>query len=193
MARLTKARVTVVFLLAAIAIAGYAWHPFQFRTRAVVWHVLHGDSLSMAGYRITVPGQWFAEQLASDGAYLWNTRTGEAIWFQVLPKPSMFTLAAWSNFVQNQMNDAESPIIGRLEFSVAGEPFVCFERDFEVEVNVPAHVSANTSPTTGHLPSVECNSAGLLDVMFFAGTPAATRHDYSEFYSVMASIEKNSP
>jgi hypothetical protein len=159
-------------------------------TRAVTWHVLHGDSLSLAGYRIAVPSQWFAERLASDDAHLLNTRTGEAIWLQSLPKPSMFTLTAWSDFVQNQMNDARNPIIGRLELSVAGEPFVCFERDFEV--NLPASASANPSPQTSHLPSVECNSAGLLDVMFFAGTHAAPRNDYSEFYSLMASIEKNS-
>ena len=91
----------------------------------------------------------------------------------------MFTLAAWSDFIQNQMNDASNPIIGRAELSVAGEPFVCFERD--LEVNPPEGESGNPSQQTGHLPSVECNSAGLLDVMFFAGTHAAPQHDYSEF------------
>lgn len=175
---------------AVIAIADYASHHYQFHTRSVAWHVLHGDSLSVAGYRIAVPSQWFAERLASDDARLLNTRTGEVIWLQSLPKPSMFTLAAWSDFVQNQMNDARNPIIGRAELSVAGEPFVCFER--ELEVNSPADESANPFPQTGHLPSVECNSAGLLDVMLFAGTHAAPRHDYSEFYSLMTSIEKAS-
>jgi hypothetical protein len=102
----------------------------------------------------------------------------------------MFTLTAWSDFVQNQMNDARNPIVGRMELSVAGEPVVCFERDFEV--NLPASASANPSPPTSHLPAVECNSEGRLDVMFFGGTHAAPRHDYSEFYSLMASIEKTS-
>lgn len=189
MRRFTKTRVTLL-CLAAIAIADYAPQHYQFLTRSVAWHVLHGDSLSVAGYRVAVPSQWFVEQLASDDAHLLNVRTGEAIWLRSLPKPSMFTLAAWSDFVQNQMNDVGNPIIGRSELSVAGEPFVCFERDFQV--NVPAGASANPSPQTGHLPSVECNSAGLLDVMFFAGTHAPPAHDYSEFYSLMASIEKTS-
>ena len=102
----------------------------------------------------------------------------------------MFSLAAWSDFVQNQMNDASNPIIGRSELSVDGEPFVCFERD--LAVNQPEGASAEPSPQTSHLPAVECNSAGLLEVMFFAGKHSAPRHDFSEFYSLMASIEKTS-
>lgn len=179
--------------MAAITIADYAPRHYRFLTRSIAWHALHGDSLAMAGYRIALPSQWFVEELASDDAHLLNARTGEAIWLRSLPKPSMFTLAAWSDFVQNQMNDVGNPIIGRSELSVAGEPFVCFERDFQVEL--PAGPSANPSPDnpspqTGHLPSIECNSAGLLDVMFFSGTHAPPAHDYSEFYSLIASIEK---
>ncbi|HET9409783.1 MAG TPA: hypothetical protein VFO39_21280 [Candidatus Sulfotelmatobacter sp.] len=114
---------------------------------------------------------------------------GEAIWLQSLPKPSMFTLAAWGDFAQNQMNDARNPIVGRAKLSVAGEPFVCLERD--AEADPASSASANPSPQTSHLPSIECNSAGLLDVMFFT-TGTHAQHDYSEFYSLMSSIEKNS-
>lgn len=191
MALFTKKWVTLLCLLAVIAIADYAPQQYQFLTRSVAWHILHGDSLSVVGYRVAVPSQWFVEQSASDDAHLLNARTGESIWLRSLPKPSMFTLAAWTDFVQNQMNDVRNPITGRSELSVAGEPFVCFERD-DFQANVPAAVSANPSPQTGQLPSVECNSAGLLNVMFFAGTHVAPAHDYSEFYSLMASIEKTS-
>lgn len=158
--------------------------------RRIEWRVLHGDSLSVAGYRITVPSPWFAEEFASDDAHLLNARTGEAIWLRSLAKPSMFTLAAWSDFVQNQMNDVENPIVGRSEFSVAGEPFVCFERD--LQANVLAGASADRAPQTPDLPSVECNSAGRLDVMFFMGPHSPPAHDFSEFYSLMAAIEKTS-
>ncbi|HET9408156.1 MAG TPA: hypothetical protein VFO39_13030 [Candidatus Sulfotelmatobacter sp.] len=185
MARFTR---ILICLLAAIVITDYASHHYQFHSGSVAWHVLYGDSISVAGYRIPVPSQWSAEQLASDDARLLNTRTGEAIWLQSLPKPSMFSLTAWSDFVQNQMNDARNPIVGRTELTIAGEPLVCLERDFAVNLRTGA--SANPSPQTSHLPSIECNSAGLLGVMFFAGTH--TQHDYSEFYSLMASIEKNS-
>ena len=188
----TKKPVTLLCLLAAIAIGEYTPQHYQFLTRSVAWHVFHGDSLSVAGYRIAVPSQWFAEQSASDDAHLLNARTGETIWLRVLPKPSMFTLAAWSDFVQNQMNDAGNPIIGRSELSVAGEPFVCFERDFQASAGASATSPGNPSTQTGHLPSVECNSAGLLDVMFFAGTHAPPARDYADFYSLMGSIEKTS-
>lgn len=191
MAFFTKTRITLLCLLAVIAIAYDAPQHYQFLTRSVAWHVLHGDSLSVAGYRVAVPSQWFVEQSASDDAHLLNVRTGEAIWLRSLPKPSMFTLAAWTDFVQNQMNDARNPITGRSELSVAGEPFVCFERD-NSQPNAPAGANADPSPQASHLPSVECNSAGLLDVMFFAGTHVAPARDYSEFYSLMGSIEKTS-
>ena len=181
---------TLLCLMAVITIADYAPQHYRFLTRSVAWHLLHGDSLAMAGYRIALPSQWFVDQSASDDARLLNARTGEAIWLRSLPKPSMFTLSAWSDFVQNQMNDAADPIIGRSELSVAGESFVCFERDFQG--GMPAGASADSSPGTGQLPSVECNSAGVLDVMFFNGTPASRALDYSEFYSLMGSIEKTS-
>jgi hypothetical protein len=187
----TKTRITFLSLLAVIAIADYAPQHYQFLTRSVAWHVLHGDSLSVSGYRVAVPSQWFVEQSASDDAHLLNARTGEAIWLRSLPKPSMFTLAAWTDFVQNQMNDVRNSITGRSELSVAGEPFVCFERD-NSPPNVPVGPSADPTPQTGHLPAVECNSAGLLDVMFFAGTHVPPARDYSDFYSLMGSIEKTS-
>jgi hypothetical protein len=176
-------------LLAGATIPDYAPQSFQFRIRAMAWHALHGDRLSVAGYRITVPGQWLAEELTPDDAYLWNTRTGEAIWLRSFPKPSMFTLADWSDFVEERMNDARNPIVGRLELSVAEEPFVCFERNFEV--NPTANASADPSAQLRRLPSVECNSAGLLDVMFFAGVHTETQQDYSKFYSLMDSIQKD--
>lgn len=191
MALFTKTRITLLCLLAVIAIADYAPQHYQFLTRSVAWHVLHGDSFSVSGYRVAVPSQWFVDQSASDDAHLLNARTGDSIWLRSFPKPSMFTLGAWTDFVQNQMNDARNPITGRSELSVAGEPFVCFERD-NFQVNPPAGANADLSSQTGHLPAVECNSAGLLDVMFFAGTHVPPAHDYSEFYSLMGSIEKAS-
>jgi hypothetical protein len=167
-------------LLAALVI-GSVTYSYRFRIRAVAWHVLHGDSVAVSGYRVAVPPRWFVEQDASDGdAQLWNTKTGKSAWFRSFPKPSNFTLAIWSDLVQKtnekSMNDSESPIVGKRELSVAGERFICFEKDFEKKGT--------------HLPSVECKSSGPLDVTFFGGMRAEPRRDYSEFYSLMASVQK---
>lgn len=189
MAQLTKRQtIAVIFLLAAIAAIGYVTYRYRSRIKAVAWHIRHGDSVAVAGYRIGVPSHWFVEQPASDDAQLWNTRTGESVWLHSLPKSPNFTLAFWSALVQKRMNGPENPIVGRRELTVAGEPFVCFERDFEV--NLPATVSASASKNPIHLPSVQCTSSGPLDVMFFGGMHAEPRRDYSEFYSLMASIQK---
>ena len=123
----------------------------------MAWHVLHGDSVAVSGYRVAVPPRWFVEQDASDGdAQLWNTKTGKSAWFRSFPKPSNFTLAIWSDLVQKtnekSMNDSESPIVGKRELSVAGERFICFEKDFEKKGT--------------HLPSVECKSFWLCSLIF---------------------------
>jgi len=80
--------------------------------------------------------------------------------------------------VLRRLNDSENPIVGKRELDVAGERFVCFEKDYEKKGI--------------HLPSVDCKSAGPLDVMFFGGIRAEPRRDYSEFYSLMASVQKPS-
>jgi hypothetical protein len=177
-------------LLTAVAALGYGANRYQFRIKAVAWHVLHGDSFAVAGYRIAVPSHWFVEELASDDVQLWNVRTGESIWVRSFPKPANFTLASWSDLVQKRLNDPKNPIVGRREILVADEPFVCFERDFAVVL--PPTVLASTSERTIHMPSVECTSAGPLDVKLFAGLRAAPQHDYSEFYSILGSIQKTS-
>jgi hypothetical protein len=177
-----------LLLLVVIVAAGYVLYCYQPRVRAVAWHVLHGDSVAVAGYRITVPSHWFVEQSASDDVHLWNTRTGESAWFHSLPKSPDFTLAFWSDLVQKRMNGPENPVVGKRDLKVAGEPVVCFERDLAVKL--PTEGSATTSKNLIHLPSVECTSTGPLDVMFFGKMYSQPRRDYSEFYSLLASIQK---
>jgi hypothetical protein len=87
------------------------------------------------------------------------------------------------------MNSPENPIAGKRELRVGDEPVLCFERDFAV--NLPTDVGKSNSNKTIHLPSIECKSAGPLDVMFSGGMRVATRRDYAEFYSILGSIQKN--
>ena len=191
MALLTKRRtLAAIFLLTAVVALGYGANRYQLRIRAAAWHVLHGDSITVAGYRIAVPSHWFVEELAADDVQLWNARTGESIWLRSFPKPANFTLAFWSDLVQKRLNDPKNPIVARREVLVADESLVCFERDFTVVL--PPTVLATPSERTIHLPSVECTSAGPLDVRFFGGMHPAPRHDYSEFYSILGSVQKTS-
>jgi len=179
-----------ICVLAVIVAAGYASYRYHFRIRAVAWHISHGDSIAVAGYRIAVPSHWFAEQDTSPDAYLWNTRTGESIWFHSFPKPPTFTLAFWSDLEQRRLNDPRNPVIEKRELRVADEPFVCFEKDFAAAL--PPASSAPVTQQTVHMPSVWCRSGGPLDVTFFGGMRAVPRHDYAEFYSILSSIQKNS-
>jgi hypothetical protein len=179
--------------LAVIVAAGYVLYCYQPRIRAAAWHVLHGDSVTVAGYRIVVPSHWFAEESSPDtpdDMHLWDTKTGESIWFHSFPKPPTFTLAFWSDLEQRRLSDPKSPVIEKRELRVADEPFVCFEKDFAVAL--PPASSAPLTQQTVHMPSVWCRSGGPLDVTFFGGMRAVPRHDYAEFYSILSSIQKNS-
>jgi hypothetical protein len=185
---LTKRQAVLVVFLLAVAVVGCVLYRYQFRIRAIAWHLLHGDSVAVAGYRVAVPILWLVEQSNSQDATLWNTRTGESIWLHSFPKPSSFTLASWSDLVQKRMKDPKNLIVGRRELQVADEPFLCFERDFEIVL--PSSVTANASDQTVHGPSVECTSTGPLDVMFYGTIRPARRNDYSQFYAIVGSIQK---
>jgi hypothetical protein len=75
----------------------------------------------VSGYRVAVPSHWFVEQGASDDdARLWNTRTGESVWFHSFRKPPNFTLALWSDLAQKQSEGSETVIVRRKELNVAG-------------------------------------------------------------------------
>jgi len=188
-ARLTKRRLAIdICLLAAILAAGYALYRYHFRIKAAIWHVLHGNSVILPGYRMSVPSHWFPEQDTTPDLYLWNARTGESIWLRSFPKPRNFTLALWSDLEQRRLNDPKNPIVERREIQVAGDPFVCFEKDFEV-----ALPPTSSPKQTVHMPSVWCRSSGPLDITFFGGVRAAPRHDYGEFYSILSTIHKSSP
>jgi hypothetical protein len=179
-----------ICLLGVIVAVASVADRYQFRIRAVAWHILHGDSIAVAGYRIAVPSHWFAELDNPSDTDLWNARTGEHIWFRSFPKPPNFTLAFWSDLEQRRLNDPKNPIVGKRELRVADEPFVCFEKDFAVAL--PPASSANLTQPTVHLPSVWCSSEGPLDVAFFGGMHATPRHDYAEFYSILGSVQKTS-
>jgi hypothetical protein len=169
-------------VLAAIATIGYVTYRYQFTIRAAAWHVRHGDSVSVAGYRVAVPSRWFVEDASDDDASLRNARTEEVVWLRSFPKSSNFSLWFWSYLGQRRMNRRETPILQRRELNVAGETFVCFERDFGANLD---------SKGLYDLPvaDAECTSAGPLEVLFLGGRTDGPP-DYSEFYSLMASIQK---
>ena len=181
--------IILVCLLAITATGGYAYQHYQFRIRALVWHALHGNSVAVAGYQVTIPRNWWVERGSMDDVTIWNAKTGENIWLRPSPKPRNFTLEGWSELVEKRMNRPEGPIVGRRDLNLAGEPFVCFERDFRI--NLPPTVALSRSVTTIHGPSIDCNSAGRLAIMFVGGAHVSEQHDFGESYSIMASLRKS--
>lgn len=169
-------------------LSGYLTYVYRSSVRALTWHLLHGDSVVVADYRVAVPPHWFAQQDSSNDVGLLNAKTGESLWFHSAPKPHGFTLSFW-NDVQRKIAKPELAIIGSKEFNVAGQSFLCPEMDYAV--NLPPGKAGNASMAVIRLPGVGCKSAGRLDAMFFGGMRVAPRQDYGEFYSIMASLNKN--
>jgi len=188
MARPTKVAIAVSCLLATLAVVSSVMHIYGGQIRAVTWHVLHGDSATVAGYRIRVPSGWFVEQHSPSDAHWWDSTTGDSIWFHSSPKSPHFTLGLWSQ-AETRSARPESPVVGRRELQVRGESFLCFEHDYGLSLPT-AQSGGILKQAALHLPSVDCKSSGALDAMFFGGMHAAPRHGYQEFYSVLSSIQK---
>ena len=187
MARLLKAYPIVLICILILGAALYIEHGYRHRLRAVAWHIVHGNSVTLDGYRVNVPRNWFAEQDSATGITLWNTRTGESIWLHSAPKSPKFTLEFWSD-AEERGSRPENPIVARHELRVAGEPFVCLERDYTIKL--PPYLKVKGGTSVAHGPSVECASTAPIAIMFLGGISAAMRHDYREFYSLMSSIQK---
>lgn len=184
--RLTKRRAIVaICLLGAVAFLSLVAYGNQFRIRASIWHALHGDTLAVGGYRVRVPSDWFVKQSSSDEVFLWNLRTWETISFRPSMKRPNSTLESFSDAVQKRVNGPELQIVGKRDVRFGGESFVCFEWDAE------ANVSVRKSPQTVHLPVAACE--GSMGVIF-SGVPRRAHvtplRDYQDFYSLMASIQK---
>ena len=179
-------RLGLFALLGTLIFASTVAYQLRFRIMAVAWHHSHGDSVMVGNYQVPVPSRWFAEQGSAGDVQLWNSRTGESIWVHLFPKPRNFTLAFWTDVMEAK---AKPPLLttGRRDLPIAGEPAVCLEKDFETDA--PARLRL-PSKTRVHLPTVDCKSVGPLDVMFFGGIWPAVRHDYSEFYSIIGSIQR---
>ena len=186
---MTVAKLKAVVVLCLLAATAYSAYRYRFRLDAFAWHVLHGSSTTVGGYRVEVPQDWFVEQDSPNDAQLWNARTGESVWVHSSPKPAHFSLQLWSELIRSRQNRPENRIIAERTLRVAGEPFLCFERDYVPKL--PSAASAKALTHTIHLPGVECESAGPLQVMFFGGMWTAQRHDYRDFYSLIASIQKS--
>lgn len=178
--------IAVICLLSALATASSVVHFYGGQVRAVIWHVLHGDSATVAGHTIRVPSGWFVEQRSASDAHWWDARTGDSIWFHSSAKAPSFSLNFW-NEVETRYARPENPVVGRRELDVQGESFLCFEHDYTL---TPPPAQSGGQQTTVHASSVDCKSNGALDAMFFGGMHAAPRHDYREFYSLLASIQK---
>jgi hypothetical protein len=184
-------RKPVVALILLLVLSGslvFAMARYQFRIKAFVWHIRHGDFLEVAHYRVPVPSYWWAEKRSADDAQLWNTKTGESIWLQGLPKSRSFTVEGWAEAVEQKLNSAENPVTGRHEIGVAGERFICLEWDYSLML--PGKLARKTGEKRVHLPLIDCMSGEHFEVMFFGGMRSATRHDFAEFYSLMAALRR---
>ena len=187
MARLLRAYPIVLICILILVAAPYIEHGPRHRLKAIVWHILHGNSVTLDGYRVNVPRDWFAEQDSAADITLWNTRTGESIWLHSVPKSPNFSLELWSD-AEEKMSRPENPIVAKHELRVADQTFACLERDYTV--NLPPYLKVRGGTSVAHLPSVQCASTAPLEIMFVGGTYAKTRHDYQDFYSIVSLIQK---
>ena len=170
---------TIILALAILAMAIYGGDRYRYPIKAIVWHVRHGDSTTVGAYRIPVPRYWFVEQDSFGDAQLMNSRTGEGILAKSRPWPLTMNLDLWVG-LETRLKDPKFVTLVRRDLRVGGEPLVCLEKDLIMDYKSIAI----------HGSSVNCMSAGQLEVTFFGGMRDAPRYDYSEFYRILSSIQK---
>lgn len=187
MARSLKAYPIALIFVLILGAALYIEYGYRHRLRAVVRHILHGNSVTLDGYRVNVPKDWFAEQDSAADITLWNTTTGESVWLHSVRRSPNFTLEYWSD-AQEKMNPPENPIVTKRELRVADQTFVCLEKDYTV--NLPPYLKVRGGTSVSHLPSVQCASTAPIEIMFFGGISAKTRRNYQDFYSIVSLIQK---
>jgi len=139
------------------------------RIEAFVWHLRHGTSVEVGGYRFPAPKQWYVESFSPDDVLLVDLKSGDSIGVRLNDRSKRMTLAVWARLVGQTRGD-NIKVTGRKELHIGNEVFVCFEKDFDLKKL--------------HLYPIECRSEGALEVSFTPFFPPANNRNEA-FYSLL--------
>lgn len=144
------------------------------RIEAFYWHMRHGTSVEVGGYRFPVPKHWYIDHYSANDVMLVDLDTGDGITVRT-NSPIRSTLAAWETMINRPMRDGRLKILGRRELQIGGERILCIEKNLDTKAV--------------RLYPIECRSENALEVSFLPYLFSAKTHD-SMFYKLLLQVQK---
>ena len=145
------------------------------RIEAYYWHLRHGNSVEVAGYRFPVPRQWYVEQRSANDVMIVDLNTGDGITVRRGSVPGGSTLATWDTLTSLPVRDGSTKVLARRELQVSGETMLCVEKNLETKAL--------------RLYPIQCRSESALEVTFNPYVFSAKDHDQM-FYSLLQQAQK---
>jgi hypothetical protein len=172
---LSGLRISVVLIVIAV-ISSFV---LQFipvrRIEAYYWHLRHGTSMTIGGYRFPVPKHWYVDSISASDVLLVNLNTGDSIMVLTSSGPHRIALAAWEALTSRPIANASTSVLGRKEFQVSGETIVCIEK--------------NLDSKAVRLYPIECRLESALEVTFQPYLFSTKDHDQM-FYSMLQQVRR---
>jgi hypothetical protein len=168
-------KIGAVPILSAIALLVFVHFIPVHRIEAYFWHIRHGNSIEVGGFICPALREWYVERISSDDVMMVNLKTGDGINVAKTANASQSSLAVWSQIMSRPAVGNGIRTRGRREIQLGGDPFVCIEQEFDVEVS--------------RFYPIDCRSSGALELRF-TPNPARGRERDEVFYSLLAQTRK---
>lgn len=164
----------VLIGVAVLSLAVLRFVPVH-RIEAYYWHLRHGNSIEVGGYRFPVPRQWYVDQHSANDVLLVDLNTGDGITVRASSLPGRSALSTWEGLVAHPMRDGSTKVLGRRELHVNGETILCVETNLDTKAL--------------RLYPIQCRSESALEVTFDPYVFSAKDHD-PMFYSLLQQVQK---
>lgn len=164
-----------IIIIGAAVLALPSYIP-RARIANFVWHLRHGNTMDLLGYRIPVPRDWYVINQSHDDLGLVNVNSGDTV--MVLPNkfPTHLPLSAWADSMSHPIikHKDDFKTTGQRTFKVNDETLLCFEQ-----------VATRESI---HLYMISCQSESGLTARFFSVNAGKERDE--AFYELLQQIRK---
>jgi hypothetical protein len=164
----------VLVAVVALSLAFLSFIPVR-RIEAYYWHLRHGNSVEVGGYRFPVPNQWYVNSLSANDVMLIDLNTGDSITVQVRSAVGRSTLAAWEALIAHPVPGGSEKVLRQKELQASAEPMVCVEKSMNAKGII--------------LYPIYCRSESALDVTF-APQISSAKHDDQTFYSLLQQLRR---
>jgi hypothetical protein len=180
-------RSTVVKFFLVLIVLVVAWQAYRYRVRAEtwIWHLRHGEALTVGDYVVPVPVNWYVENEGNEGYLLFRLDTDDHTPYKRLKQHASIVL-----FSERPMKDEDMNRLLSLDGAYLKKQGVV-QRTFSVRDGTIDCVGGDRPGPTGIYDiepiSWHCRSTGGLDLGIGATDP-----DMKQVWEIVSRIRKKS-